>query len=112
MLYHNCNGPTRFDCHCYRRATKKIVPNYPITLQNTSRNILLNQISNNQGKAIFRNLEALDDYQVISELSNDFAAETSNLISIRSNQNPNLTLVLRKTLQLNEVILYQVLRPK
>ena len=89
-------------------ATKKIVPNYPITLQNTSRNILLNQISNNQGKAIFRNLEALDDYQVISELSNDFAAETSNLISIRSNQNPNLTLVLRKntTEQLNEVILY------
>lgn len=88
-------------------ATQKSIANATITLQNKSRNIQLSQISNTQGKVIFRNLEALDGYQVVFDGTTEYTAETSNLLSIRSNQNPNVTLVLRKssTEQLDEVVI-------
>lgn len=88
-------------------ATQRPIASLTITLQNKSRNIQLSQTSNSQGKTIFRNLEALDGYQVISEETTEYATETSDFVSIRSNQNPNVTLVLRKntTQQLNEVVI-------
>tara|TARA_R110000868_G_scaffold81946_2_gene231740 strand:- start:49108 stop:52083 length:2976 start_codon:yes stop_codon:yes gene_type:complete len=88
-------------------ATQKPIASLTITLQNKSRNIQVSQTSNSQGKTIFRNLEALDGYQVISEETAEYATETSDFISIRSNQNPNVTLVLRKnsTQQLDEVVI-------
>lgn len=89
-------------------ATQKPVSNLSVVLANKSRNLQLSQSSNSQGKVIFRNLEALDGYQIISEGSQDFAAQSSGFISIRSNQNPNVTLILRKsnTQQLDEVVIY------
>ncbi|MBP2284737.1 outer membrane receptor protein involved in Fe transport [Flavobacterium sp. CG_23.5] len=88
-------------------ATQKPVSNLSIVLVNKSRNLHLIQSSNIQGKVIFRNLEALDGYQIISEGSQDFAAQSSDFISIRSNQNPNVTLILRKrnAQQLDEVVI-------
>ena len=88
-------------------VTQKPVSNLAITLENRSRNLQVRQISNMQGKVIFRNLEALDGYQVSVAVTQDYAAESSNFIDIRSNQNPNVTLVLRKsgTQELDEVVI-------
>ena len=88
-------------------VTQKPVSNLAITLENRSRNLQVRQISNTQGKVIFRNLEALDGYQVSVAVTQDYAAESSNFIDIRSNQNPNVTLVLRKsgTQELDEVVI-------
>jgi outer membrane receptor protein involved in Fe transport len=88
-------------------ATQKPIASATVILQNKSRNIQLNQVSYNQGKVIFRNLEALDGYQVIFEETTEYAATTSDFISIRSNQNPNATLILRKNnnQQLDEVVI-------
>ena len=82
-------------------ATQKPIASSTVILQNKSRNIQVSITSNTQGKVVFRNLEALDGYQVISEETTEYAAATSDLISIRSNQNPNATLVLQKTLPSN-----------
>ena len=88
-------------------ATQKAIKSSKVTLQNKSRNIQLSQSTNTQGKVVFRNLEALDGYQVISDETGEYATATSDFISIRSNQNPNATLVLRKntTQQLDEVVI-------
>ena len=88
-------------------ATQKAIKSSKVTLQNKSRNIQLSQSTNTQGKVVFRNLEALDGYQVISDEKGEYATATSDFISIRSNQNPNATLVLRKntTQQLDEVVI-------
>jgi len=88
-------------------VTQKPVSNIAITLENKSRNLQVRQISNKQGKVIFRNLEALDGYQVVSAVTQDFASESSNFIDIRSNQSPNVMLVLRKsdTQELDEVVI-------
>ena len=88
-------------------ATQKTIASATVILQNKSRNIQLNQVSNNQGKVIFRNLEALDGYQVIFEETSEYVAATSDFISIRSNQNPNATLIVRKNnnQQLDEVVI-------
>ena len=88
-------------------VTKKPITSSTIALQNKSRNLQLSQISNSQGKVIFKSLEALDGYQVIFEETSEYAASTSDLISIRSNQNPNVTLVLKKLNieQLDEVVI-------
>jgi len=66
-------------------VTQKPVSNLVITLENKSRNLQVRQISNTQGKVIFRSLEALDGYQVIVVATQDYAAESSNFIDIRSN---------------------------
>ncbi|MFH4966397.1 TonB-dependent receptor [Gaetbulibacter sp. M235] len=74
--------------------TQNPVTNAIVILQNKSRNIQLSELSNIQGKAIFRNLEALDGYQVLYEETPEYVSERSELINIRSNQNPNVTLIL------------------
>ena len=88
-------------------ATQKPIASSTVILQNKSRNIQVSITSNTQGKVVFRNLEALDGYQVIFNETTEYAASTSDFISIRSNQNPNATLVLRKntTEQLDEVLI-------
>lgn len=72
------------------------VSSVTIKLTNSARNIVLQQTTNGQGKAIFRNIPALDGYQVIFEETTDYAAESSDVLSIRSNQNSNVTLIIRK----------------
>jgi outer membrane receptor protein involved in Fe transport len=88
-------------------ATQKPIESATVILQNKSRNIQLNQVSNSQGKVVFRSLEALDGYQVIFEETSEYVAATSDFISIRSNQNPNATLILRNNnnQQLDEVVI-------
>ena len=88
-------------------ATQKPIASTKVTLQNKSRNIQVSQSTNSQGKVVFRNLEALDGYQVVFDETAEYAASTSDLISIRSNQNPNVTLILRKSTmqQLDEVVI-------
>jgi len=87
--------------------TQKPVSNLTIKISNTTRNISIEQTTNVQGKAIFRNIPALDGYQVLFEETTDYAAESSDILSIRSNQNPNVILVLRKntTQTLQEVVI-------
>ena len=88
-------------------ATQKPVSNLSIILENKSRNLQSSQISNAQGKVIFRNLESLDGYQILFIETQEYSSESSDFISIRSNQNPNVTLILRKnsSKQLNEVVI-------
>ncbi|WP_432671211.1 TonB-dependent receptor [Flavobacterium sp. SM2513] len=88
-------------------TTNTPVENFSVILENTSRNLQISQLTNEQGKVVFRNLEALDGYQVRTEVTAFYAAERSNLISIRSNQNPNVTLILRSSTseELDEVVL-------
>ncbi len=76
--------------------TQQPISNLTLKLTNTSRNLTLEQISNQQGKATFRNLSALDGYQVFFEEAFDYASESSDLFSVRSNQSPSIILVLRK----------------
>jgi outer membrane receptor protein involved in Fe transport len=88
-------------------VTQKPIFNLSIILENKSRNLQLNRVSNAQGKVSFRNLEALDGYQIKFSETQEYASESSNFISIRSNQSPNVTLVLRKnnSKELNEVVI-------
>lgn len=87
--------------------TQKPISNFIIKLSNSTRNSSLLQTTNVQGKAIFRNIPALDGYQVSFEETADYVAERSDFISIRSNQNPNVTLILKKrnAEQLDEVVI-------
>jgi len=87
--------------------TQKPIPNLSVKLSNTTRNILLQQTTNTQGKAIFKSVPALDGYRVVFESTADYNSQSSELISIRSNQNPNVSLLLKKTSfqQLDEVII-------
>lgn len=87
--------------------TQKPISNLTIKLSNSTRNSSLLQTTNIQGKAIFRNISALDGYQVLFEETADYVAERSDIISIRSNQNPNVTLILKRTNteKLDEVVI-------
>ena len=75
--------------------TNKPVANFSLILVNKDRNFQTVEFSNEQGKAIFRNLQALDGYQVRSEATLEFDAATSAFINVRSNQNGNVTLLLK-----------------
>ncbi|MFT4670175.1 MAG: outer membrane receptor for ferrienterochelin and colicin, partial [Ulvibacter sp.] len=87
--------------------TQKPIPNLEILLINSSRNSSLQQISNNQGKVTFRGIPALDGYQVVFDGTTVFASQKSDLVSVRSNQAPNITLVLvpKNSNELNEVVI-------
>jgi outer membrane receptor protein involved in Fe transport len=76
--------------------TQNAVSSVTIKLTNAARNISLQQTTNGQGKVIFRNIPALDGYQVVFEETTDYATESSDVLSIRSNQNSNVTLIIRK----------------
>ena len=77
-----------------------------VTLENSSRNTNNSQITNNQGKAIFRNVQSIDGYQIKFAGNADFKQQDSEAITVRSNQNPSINLVLSKinNNQLNEVV--------
>lgn len=87
--------------------TQKPIANLSIKLSNTTRNILLQQTTNSQGKVIFKGVPALDGYQVLFEATADYASQSSAFISIRSNQNPDVSLTLKKPSfqQLDEVVI-------
>jgi outer membrane receptor protein involved in Fe transport len=86
--------------------TNKPVSSLIIKLSNASRNLSWQQTTNTQGKVIFRNLPALDGYQVFYEGTEGYKSERSDILSVRSNQNPNVILILKKdtTQELEEVV--------
>ena len=86
--------------------TQKPLADLQVLLVNSSRNSSEKQISNSQGKVTFRGVPALDGYQVIFEGTALYAAQKSDLISVRSNQAPSVSLLLmpKESNELNEVI--------
>ncbi|MBE0391525.1 TonB-dependent receptor [Flavobacterium sp. PL002] len=86
--------------------TQKPVADITVLLVNSSRNSTLQQTANAQGKVTFRGIPALDGYQVIFEGTLIYAAQKSEMISVRSNQAPNINLVLapKESNELNEVV--------
>lgn len=86
--------------------TQKPLANFEVLLINSSRNSTIKQISNSQGQLTFRGIPALDGYQVVFEGTGVYAAQKSELISVRSNQAPNVSLVLmpKESNELNEVV--------
>ncbi len=93
---------------------QKPISGLTIILSNVTRNIRLEQATNAQGKVIFRNIPALDGYQILFESTSDYEAESSSILSIRSNENPNVNLVLSKskTEQLQEVVISTIATSK
>ncbi|SDX16059.1 TonB-dependent Receptor Plug Domain [Flavobacterium degerlachei] len=87
--------------------TQQAIANLEVLLVNSSRNSSIQQTSNSQGKVIFRGIPALDGYQVIFEGTAVYAAQKSDLISVRSNQAANVTLILapKDSNELNEVVI-------
>ncbi|WP_366182843.1 TonB-dependent receptor [Flavobacterium ovatum] len=86
---------------------QKPVSNITIKLVNTARNVSIVQTTNAQGKAIFRGIPALDGYQVLFAGNILLAPTSSEMLSIRSNESPNINLVLQKAngQQLNEIVI-------
>lgn len=76
--------------------TQNPVATISVTMLNTLRNSALQQITNFQGISIFKNIASLDGYQ-LKFLGNDqYEAQESGLIDIRSNQNSTISLLLQK----------------
>ena len=87
--------------------TQKPISSIPILLVNSSRNTSMQQITNSQGKVTFKGITALDGYQVIFEGTTIYRAQKSEIISVRSNQASNVTLVLapKESNELKEVVI-------
>jgi outer membrane receptor protein involved in Fe transport len=87
--------------------SQKPIANLEVLLVNSSRNSIVNRISNTQGKVTFRGIPALDGYQVVFEGTAVYAAQKSELINVRSNQAASITLVLaaKESNELNEVVI-------
>lgn len=81
-----------------------------VVLSNQSQGITLKNLSNTQGKVVFRGIPSLNDYQVYFTGNGDYAGASIDNIDIRSNQNANLLLPLDTSIaneqQLDEVVLY------
>ncbi|NBC06961.1 MAG: TonB-dependent receptor plug domain-containing protein, partial [Bacteroidetes bacterium] len=76
-----------------------------VTLLNESRGLEKQAITNEQGSAIFKGLPEVDGYQVRAGGDGDYLAGESDVFSIRSNQNPSITLSLfeAREVELDEV---------
>ncbi|MBC7642413.1 MAG: TonB-dependent receptor, partial [Flavobacterium sp.] len=87
--------------------SQKPLLNISLNLENSSRNINNTQITNAQGKATFRNLQSIDGYQIKFLGTPEYKTQFSEIITMRSNQNPNVNLVLQKfdANQLSEVVI-------
>jgi outer membrane receptor for ferrienterochelin and colicin len=96
-----------FTVSAVEKNSQKPISNLSITLENSSRNLKLESVTNSQGKVIFKNLQSIDGYQIKFLGNLEYSAQNSDFISIRSNQNPEVTLVLQESNseQLNEVVI-------
>jgi len=88
--------------------TNRAIPNFDIKLTNQARGISIVQTTNAQGKTIFKSIPTLDGYQVFFEGNSEYAPNFTELIDVRSNQNPNVQLQLSKLLS-NEQNLDEIL---
>ena len=92
------------------QETRKPVPDISVSLKNVSRNLLVQQTTNQQGKTTFRNLPTLNGYEVVFEGNDAFLAKSVENISIKSNQSPDVTLVLTKN-KISDQTLSEVVVP-
>lgn len=75
-------------------TSKTPIGNVGVTLENTSRNYKQQLSTNEQGKAVFRNLAAVDGYRVVFNGDENFAPQQLDGISLRSNQNASVQLTI------------------
>lgn len=68
-----------------------------IRLVNTTRNIFIEQLTDNQGKTVFKSLPSLNGYVVRFDGNAQFAASESAAIDIRSNENPSIVFAILPT---------------
>lgn len=75
-------------------TTTETISNIKITLENSSRNLSIEQMTDEKGKAIFKNLPTLNGYVVKFNGDDAYTMTESALLDIRSNENPSLILSL------------------
>ena len=88
--------------------TNQVVSGIKILLVNQGQNSKFEQTTNSQGKAIFKNLQSINDYQLVFEGNDNYLGQNSEMISLRSNQSNSVILSLKKiasTTVLNEVVI-------
>lgn len=84
--------------------TGKPLTGISILLQNANRNFKEYQNVNAQGEVIFRNITAIDGYQVVFEGNSEYSMQESELIDVRSNKDFNITFYLNKAINLKELV--------
>jgi len=77
-----------------------------LLLLNKSRGIEQSRTTDARGTAVFRGLPEVEGYQLVFEGNDQFEASSTELFSIRSNQNPavQLNLLEKREVQLDEVV--------
>ncbi len=87
-------------------ATQASLNDTKVKLINSTQNIVIEQATSGKGKAVFRNLPSINGYQVVFEGNEIYETQSSGMIDIRSNQNPEITLYLEKLMsqKLDEVV--------
>ena len=76
--------------------TNQVVSGIKILLVNQEQNSKFEQTTNSQGKAIFKNLQSINDYQLVFEGNDNYLGQNSEMISLRSNQSNSVILSLKK----------------
>jgi hypothetical protein len=70
------------------------IPGLTVTLLNESRGLTKEAVTDEQGTAVFKGLPEVEGYQVKAGGNGDFLTGETDVFSIRSNQNPSITLSL------------------
>lgn len=83
----------------------QLVPGIEVVLTNADRGLLNAQRTDEQGRALFRGLPAVDGYRLRVDDTDNWIGTTAGPFGIRTNENPTVQLVLleQKTLDLEEV---------
>ena len=89
--------------------TQKPVANIAVTMLNSARNSKIEQMTNAKGSTTFKSIASLDGYVVKFSGNNEYDAQESSAIDIRSNQNSSISLYINRkggvVNQLNEVVI-------
>lgn len=89
--------------------TNTPISNVTVKLVNDTRSISLTQLTNEQGKTIFKSIPTINGYQVFFEGNENYGPNFTQKIDVRSNQSPNVQLQLSKSISteqsLDEVVI-------
>lgn len=86
--------------------TNQPVAGVEVILRNPSQGFLQTEVTDEQGRAVFRSVPAINGYQAMVRENEDFLEATSGIIDVRSNESPTVQLALleQTTVDLSEVI--------
>lgn len=73
-------------------STFKGLADIPVVLENPSRNLRIERVTDKQGKVTFKSLQALDGYLVKFLGNNEYLETQSTVIDLRSNESPSIVL--------------------